>query len=121
MQCNSQLFNKCKPNQSLFSGMGEVMELVGVLLLARLVIGNAVEIGIPFLKRIYARTFRFRNKNTDGNSSTTIRSREHRLWRLDYLLGNLELDGVAEEYMEMVVQFAYCTLFVPALPVAPRN
>lgn len=94
--------------------MGEVTELIGVLLLARLVVGNASEIGLPFIKRFILR-FICKQKSYNTPNSTSSQAhleasdeddereeRNRRQWSLDQVLGELELDGVADEYMEMV-------------------
>lgn len=115
--------------------MGEVTELIAVLLLARLVVGNASEIALPFAKQLLKRfcdnskssissgsSAGSRSSTSDGNHLNADDDREsegRRQWSRDQMLGELELDGVAEEYMEMIVQFAFVTLFVPAFPIAP--
>lgn len=89
--------------------MGEVTELIAVLLLARLVVGNGIEIGIPALRHLFAKFVSKRKILTepsraiggDGDSGRTVQQKCQ--WRSDKLLNELELDGVADEYMEMVV------------------
>lgn len=86
--------------------IAEVTELIAVLLLARLVIGNTMEIGVPFVKNC------FRQFKEDKN----VHSQQ---WLKDFHLNEVELDGVYKEYMEMMIQFAFIVLFVPAFPMAP--
>lgn len=92
--------------------LAEVVELISVLLLARLVIGNLAEVGIPLFKNFIEEKFHKHHSEEVSESSSLPQ------YRKDYLLEELELDGVAEEYMEMIVQFAFVTLFVPAFPLA---
>lgn len=92
--------------------MGEVTELVAVLLLIRLILGNITEIAVPFLKNAWNRFFRMQ-KPPENNS------RIAQQYVSDYYLNKVDIDGVYEEYMEMIIQFAFIVLFVPALPVAP--
>ncbi|XP_003370175.1 transmembrane protein 16D, partial [Trichinella spiralis] len=40
-------------------------------------------------------------------------------WRKDFALNEPHLDGVYAEYLEMMVQFGYVTLFVSIFPLAP--
>ncbi|CDW53433.1 Anoctamin domain containing protein [Trichuris trichiura] len=40
-------------------------------------------------------------------------------WRKDFTLNDLSLDGVYTEYLEMMVQFGYVTLFISLFPLAP--
>lgn len=49
--------------------MAEVTELIAVLLLARMFVGNAVEIGFPFLKH-------YLNRFVCDTASTTVRNRQ---------------------------------------------
>lgn len=81
-----------------YSGcLGEVTELVAVLLLARMVVGNMYEIGFPALKRLFG-NFCGRNAKVGVKESR---------WQSDYKLEEAELDGVAEEYMEMMVSLVF--------------
>lgn len=90
--------------------MGEVTELVAVLLLLRLVIGNCMEIGIPLIQNAWKR-FRMA-KRVDDNILIPQ-------YVKDFHLNATEYDGVWEDYMEMMIQFMFIVLFIPALPVAP--
>lgn len=90
--------------------MGEVTELVAVLLLCRLVIGNATEIGVPLVQNAWKR-FRMQ-KQVEDNVIVPQ-------YVKDFHLNEVEYDGVFEDYMEMMVQFMFIVLFIPALPVAP--
>ncbi|VDP07132.1 unnamed protein product [Soboliphyme baturini] len=40
-------------------------------------------------------------------------------WQKDFLLNEPDLDGVYAEYLEMMVQFGYATLFVSLFPLSP--
>lgn len=103
--------------------MSEVVELVAVLLLARLVIGNIAEIGYPAMKTFSKGTFRkffdwWSSKGKNSNEEEQ-RSSSWPQWLKDYHLNELKLDGVAEEYMEMMIQFSFVAFFVPAFPLIP--
>uniref|UniRef100_A0A8C6L3U1 Anoctamin n=1 Tax=Nothobranchius furzeri TaxID=105023 RepID=A0A8C6L3U1_NOTFU len=50
-------------------------------------------------------------------SSTSKVSQEPRLWEEDYKL--VQCEGLFEEYLEMVLQFGFITIFVAAFPLAP--
>lgn len=73
----------------------QVTELVFTLLMARLIVGNMYEIGLPAMKVLWKR---IRGKH---RSSTFDEPR----WQSDYKLEEAELDGVSEEYMEMMVSW----------------
>lgn len=103
----------CDPGGCLF----EVFELVAVLLVARLVVGNTMEVGIPFMQNLLSRCWQEKRPKTGAEASQTRKVVPQ--FQKDFHLNELELDGVAEEYMEMIVQFAFVTLFVPVFPMAP--
>lgn len=92
--------------------IAEVAELIIVLLLARLIFGNILEVLIPYVKNCYHRRFQGRTKSDDSQSKDLPQ------WFKDFKLNEVELDGVYEEYMEMMIQFAFIVLFIPAFPVA---
>lgn len=96
----------------------EAFELVAVLLLARLIVGNTAEVGIPFLQNLIARCWQEKRPKSASAESSHAR-RIVPQYEKDFQLNELELDGVAEEYMEMIVQFAFVTLFIPVFPLAP--
>lgn len=89
--------------------MAEVVELVFVLLFAKLLFGNIIELGIPLLKNCIKRIQRKKFANEDNLPQ----------WLKDYYLNEVVLDGVYEEYMEMMIQFAFIIFFISAFPVAP--
>uniref|UniRef100_A0A915JJS9 Anoctamin n=1 Tax=Romanomermis culicivorax TaxID=13658 RepID=A0A915JJS9_ROMCU len=92
--------------------LGEVTELIAVLLLARLIFGNISEVGIPFLKNA-VKNFLHRNVMDDKNHTKSVPQ-----FLKDFHLNEVELDGVYDEYMEMMIQFAFIVLFIPALPAS---
>lgn len=95
--------------------IGEVTELVAVLLLARLVVGNTMEVGVPFIKHAYKE---YVEKKEREHSDGAEQKRKPQ-WHQDFNLEEVELDGVYDEYMEMMIQFSFIVFFSPALPVAP--
>lgn len=64
--------------------LGEVTELIAVLLLARLVIGNISEVGVPTMKNAWQR-FRFKEVVSDKKNVPQ--------WLKDYHMEPVELDG----------------------------
>lgn len=93
--------------------IGEVTELVAVLLLARLVVGNTMEVGVPFLKHTFKE---YIQKKGDAAEEHSKRKPQ---FQNDFNLEEVELDGVYDEYMEMMIQFSFIVFFSSALPVAP--
>uniref|UniRef100_A0A915IIG1 Anoctamin n=1 Tax=Romanomermis culicivorax TaxID=13658 RepID=A0A915IIG1_ROMCU len=86
----------------------EVVELVFVLLFLRLIVGNFLEIAVPFFRHCF-RKFQHTRRTSHRNLPQ---------WLKDYYLNEVELDGVFEDYMEMMVQFAFVVLFPPVFPLA---
>lgn len=77
--------------------------MIAFLLLGRLVVGNTTEIGIPFLKSMWART-RKDDKPEASVEDAEAKRGTQRQWVHDASADPLEHDGVAEEYMEMMVR-----------------
>uniref|UniRef100_A0A915HV67 Anoctamin n=1 Tax=Romanomermis culicivorax TaxID=13658 RepID=A0A915HV67_ROMCU len=117
----------------------EVVQAIAILLLARLLISNAGELGIPLLRSLW-KDMRLNsvapdlesvagvNEQPVGNNVkkcsllatnyTNSSTRQLFRWQKDFALNELSLDGVYTEYMEMMVQFGYVVLFAPAFPLA---
>lgn len=76
------------------------------------------------ITRFFNRLFKKKKKPPSSGpqrrkSTKRILQRHNAQWHRDFLLGELEEDAVSPEYLEMIVQFAFVTLFIPALPLAP--
>ncbi|KRZ09638.1 Anoctamin-3 [Trichinella zimbabwensis] len=98
--------------------LNEPVQAIAILLLARLLISNAAELGYPLLKKVL-KGRRLVTSEVSPIEEGVNGGRNQPTWRKDFALNEPHLDGVYAEYLEMMVQFGYVTLFVSVFPLAP--
>uniref|UniRef100_I3JH94 Anoctamin n=1 Tax=Oreochromis niloticus TaxID=8128 RepID=I3JH94_ORENI len=88
----------------------ELAQQLFIIMVGKQLINNVQEFILPKVKA-------WRQKRTLAKVLGGKASHEPRRWEEDYKL--VECEGLFEEYLEMVLQFGFITIFVAAFPLAP--
>ncbi|XP_077591337.1 anoctamin-2 isoform X1 [Stigmatopora nigra] len=95
------------------------IQLSMIMLGKQLIQNNVFEVLIPKLKKMY-RTMqeqKVKNRGTEDEMDEDEEKRSKQQFHKDFTLEPFE--GVSPEYMEMIIQYGFVSLFVASFPLAP--
>ncbi|XP_062862580.1 anoctamin-2b [Trichomycterus rosablanca] len=108
---NQYRMEECAPGGCLIE---LCIQLSIIMLGKQLIQNNVFEIGVPKLKKLF-RSLKEKKRTPEVHVEQT--GRTLRQWHLDYEMD--PFDGLTPEYMEMIIQFGFVSLFVASFPLAP--